>query len=278
MLYPVMRQHPWLASPLPKMGAREPRRERARPGAARRRSRPTIRSAASASSSTTTSIPALNRANVEVVDDRHRARHAETASCTTDGNDHALDAIVLATGFQTNPFLAPMQHRRRRRPHASRPTGRTALAPTTASRSRAIRTSSCSTGPNTNLGHNSIIFMLECQIAYVLNAIRALDEDDLTYSRPPARGDGRVQRAAPSATSRDTVVGRRRSELVQGRRGPHHQQLALLDLLVLVAHPPHRPRRIPRRSARRRRHRRRRPRARGGLATRQPTHQSNGTS
>ncbi len=31
-------------------------------------------------------------------------------------------------------------------------------------------------GPNTNLGHNSIIFMIECQTAYVMDAIRQLRE------------------------------------------------------------------------------------------------------
>ena len=38
-------------------------------------------------------------------------------------------------------------------------------------------------GPNTNLGHNSIIFMLECQIAYVMDAIQWLIADDLQVRR-----------------------------------------------------------------------------------------------
>ena len=29
-------------------------------------------------------------------------------------------------------------------------------------------------GPNTNLGHNSILFMLECQVRYVIECIQAL--------------------------------------------------------------------------------------------------------
>jgi hypothetical protein len=29
-------------------------------------------------------------------------------------------------------------------------------------------------GPNTNLGHNSILFMLECQVRYVMECIQAL--------------------------------------------------------------------------------------------------------
>ena len=36
-------------------------------------------------------------------------------------------------------------------------------------------------GPNTNLGHNSIIFMLECQIAYIMGALRTLVDEDLRY-------------------------------------------------------------------------------------------------
>jgi hypothetical protein len=36
-------------------------------------------------------------------------------------------------------------------------------------------------GPNTNLGHNSIIFMIECQVRYVLDCIRALAARDLAW-------------------------------------------------------------------------------------------------
>jgi hypothetical protein len=36
-------------------------------------------------------------------------------------------------------------------------------------------------GPNTNLGHNSIIFMIECQTEYILQAIRTLVDRDLAW-------------------------------------------------------------------------------------------------
>ena len=36
-------------------------------------------------------------------------------------------------------------------------------------------------GPNTNLGHNSIIFMIECQTRYIVDCIRALRERDLAW-------------------------------------------------------------------------------------------------
>jgi len=34
-------------------------------------------------------------------------------------------------------------------------------------------------GPNTNLGHNSIIFMIECQTAYIMDCLRRMDEGQL---------------------------------------------------------------------------------------------------
>ena len=34
-------------------------------------------------------------------------------------------------------------------------------------------------GPNTNLGHNSIIFMIECQANYVMDCLRQMDERNL---------------------------------------------------------------------------------------------------
>src|SRR5262249_2820299 len=32
-------------------------------------------------------------------------------------------------------------------------------------------------GPNTNLGHNSIIFMIECQVRYVMQCIRRIAQE-----------------------------------------------------------------------------------------------------
>ena len=123
--------------------------------------------------------PALNRPNVEVVTtpvDRITADGVRT----TDGKVRELDAIVLATGFKTNPFLAPM--------HIEGVGGRQ-LEDDWADGARAYYGLTVSGypnffmlyGPNTNLGHNSIIFMMECQMTYILDAIRALDAGDLAY-------------------------------------------------------------------------------------------------
>jgi hypothetical protein len=59
-------------------------------------------------------------------------------------------------------------------------------------------------GPNTNLGGNSIIYMLEGQIGYVASALRALDEDGLDWIdvRPEVQ---RSYNTWVSAASRTTV-------------------------------------------------------------------------
>jgi hypothetical protein len=42
-------------------------------------------------------------------------------------------------------------------------------------------------GPTTGLGHNSVVFMIECQIAYLLGALRHLDRTGVTAIEPSPR-------------------------------------------------------------------------------------------
>jgi hypothetical protein len=58
-------------------------------------------------------------------------------------------------------------------------------------------------GPNTNLGGNSIIYMLEGQIGYVLGALRALDAGDLDWIdvRPEVQSEFNAWVAATIRTS-----------------------------------------------------------------------------
>jgi cation diffusion facilitator CzcD-associated flavoprotein CzcO len=123
--------------------------------------------------------PALNRSNVDLVTGGI-TRIAEDGVVTDDGVTHPADVIVLATGFRTNPFLAPMR---------VQGLGGRSLDQDWAHGAQAYYGLTMTGypnlfmlyGPNTNLGHNSIIFMLECQIAYVMDAIRWLIRDDLKY-------------------------------------------------------------------------------------------------
>ena len=178
MLYPVMRRRPML-SRLYRKWALQNLEENVHDPALREVLTPDYPIGGKRILIHDTFYPALNRANVEVVT-AGIERITPSGVRTTDGRTHDLDAIVLATGFKTNPFLAPM--------HLEGLGGRS-LESDWANGAHAYYGLTVSGypnffmlyGPNTNLGHNSIIFMMECQMSYVLSAIRALQEGDLRY-------------------------------------------------------------------------------------------------
>ncbi|MEU6037368.1 NAD(P)/FAD-dependent oxidoreductase [Actinomadura sp. NPDC047616] len=122
--------------------------------------------------------PALVRPDVELVTDpitRITPSGVETGRAAYD-----VDVIVYATGFHTSGFLAPMTI-----------VGRDGLTLDAAWRDGArahlgITVSGFPNlfllyGPYTNLGHNSIIYMLESQFRYVLGCVRALRETGLAW-------------------------------------------------------------------------------------------------
>ncbi|AOE84805.1 flavin-containing monooxygenase [Pseudomonas sp. TCU-HL1] len=116
--------------------------------------------------------PALARPNVDVIDQGIR-EVTEDAVVSSYGQRHEVDAIILGTGFTATDFLAPM---------SIRGLGGRDLNEAWREGAEAYLGVSVSGfpnlfilyGPNTNLGHNSIIYMLESQFPYVLDGIRAL--------------------------------------------------------------------------------------------------------
>jgi cation diffusion facilitator CzcD-associated flavoprotein CzcO len=116
--------------------------------------------------------PALQLPQVEVVDDliaEVRARSIVTA----DGVEHPVDTIVLGTGFAATEFLAPMTITGRggRDLHQQWKEGASAYLGTVVP---GFPNLFVLYGPNTNLGHNSILVMLEAQVGWVVQAVRAL--------------------------------------------------------------------------------------------------------
>jgi cation diffusion facilitator CzcD-associated flavoprotein CzcO len=122
---------------------------------------------------------ALARDNVEVVTEPI-THLSEDAVVTAGGTAHPVDAVIFATGFQSTSFLAPMRIEGR---------NRRTLAEAWVGGARAYRGMAIAGfpnlflmyGPNTNLGHHSIIFMIECQTQYIIGAIRTLIEGDLAW-------------------------------------------------------------------------------------------------
>jgi cation diffusion facilitator CzcD-associated flavoprotein CzcO len=117
--------------------------------------------------------PALNRDNVELVTDGI-AEVRPDAVVTVDGTVRPVDAIILGTGFHVTDM--PLAQRIRGRG------GRT-LAEVWGGSMRAYQGTAVAgfpnlflvLGPNTGLGHTSVVFMIECQLDYLLGFLRHLD-------------------------------------------------------------------------------------------------------
>ena len=122
---------------------------------------------------------ALNRDDVEVVTSPIE-RVTEDAIVTRDGRARPADVVIVATGFESTSFLVPMK--------IAGPDGRL-LEEVWQDGAEAYLGISVAGfpnffmlyGPNTNLGHNSIIFMIECQVRYIMDCIRALAARDLAW-------------------------------------------------------------------------------------------------
>ena len=116
--------------------------------------------------------PALLRPNVDLVTDPI-ARVVEDGVVTRGGAKRAADVLVLATGFQAAEQLAPFETRGRggRDLNEAWRGGAEAYLGATVS---GFPNLFLLVGPNTGLGHSSMVYMIESQIAYVLDAIRTM--------------------------------------------------------------------------------------------------------
>jgi cation diffusion facilitator CzcD-associated flavoprotein CzcO len=117
--------------------------------------------------------PALNRENVHVVTDPV-VRVTERGVVTADGTERRADAIIFGTGFRVADYLAPMRivGRGGRELNEAWRDGVEAYLGTMAA---GFPNLYMLMGPNTGLGHNSMVFMIEAQVHYVLQCMRLLE-------------------------------------------------------------------------------------------------------
>lgn len=123
--------------------------------------------------------PAIAKPNLDLITDGIE-RVEKNSVITRNGERHEVDAIILATGFKATDFLTHMQV-----------TGRNKLDlnKTWEGGAEAYKGTSIAGfpnffllyGPNTNLAHNSILFMLESQYRYVLAHMKKLKKDKLRF-------------------------------------------------------------------------------------------------
>jgi cation diffusion facilitator CzcD-associated flavoprotein CzcO len=117
--------------------------------------------------------PALDEPNVDVVTDGI-AEIRERSIVSGDGSEREIDTIILGTGFHvTDPPIAERLRGRDGRTLAEHWTGGSmqAYLGTTIS---GFPNLFFLVGPNTGLGHNSMVFMVESQLKYVVDCLRTL--------------------------------------------------------------------------------------------------------
>jgi cation diffusion facilitator CzcD-associated flavoprotein CzcO len=121
--------------------------------------------------------PTFNLPHVELVTDAI-TEVTEHGIVTADGTTREVDTIILATGFTTTKFLAALDVAGRKGldiDDAWADGPQAYLGITTSGFPNVFMLY----GPNTNNG--SIIFMIECQVHYVMKMLDAMDEHDLAW-------------------------------------------------------------------------------------------------
>lgn len=121
--------------------------------------------------------PALTRDNVALITSNIREIREHSILCE-DGSEHPVDVIVYATGFNVYDFLGPIT--------VTGLEGRD-LATTWSERVESYYGLAVSgfpnffylLGPNTGLGHNSVIFMIEAQVHYLMQCLSYMREHEV---------------------------------------------------------------------------------------------------
>ena len=118
---------------------------------------------------------ALDKPHVNL-ETTHISRISEDGIITVDGQENKFDALVLATGFRTVEFMHPIDvfGLNGRSIHDIWKGGARAYLGVTV---ESLPNFAMAYGPNTNLGHNSVIMMIEAQSRYISALIRPVLRD-----------------------------------------------------------------------------------------------------
>jgi cation diffusion facilitator CzcD-associated flavoprotein CzcO len=154
--------------------------------------------------------PALARPNVDVITDGI-TRITPHSIVAGDGTEREIDVLIIATGF-----LATEQ------PIAGQVKGKNGQTLSDAWSANGIQAYKGATvsgfpnlffvvGPNTGLGHSSMVYMIESQVAYVVDAVRTMRRHDLATVEP----------LAAAQTDWNADLQRRLAKTVWNRGGCH---------------------------------------------------------
>ncbi len=202
------------------------------------------RSAASGCCCPTSGIRALDSPNVEMVSLGVEEVRAKSL-VASDGSEHPADTIVFATGF--TPTDPPIARRLRGREGDTlaevwKGSPQSYLATTVAGFPNLFLLY----GPNSNLGHNSIVYMLESQMNYVMGALKAMRERGHVALEVRPEVQDAFNEEMQSRLARSVWDAGRLRVLVPRRARARLDHVARLHLRVSTAHPRLRPRQLRR--------------------------------
>lgn len=137
-------------------------------------------------------FPALERDNVELVTDGIGSIDGKGVT-TSDGTHRDFDILVFATGFETTGWnwsvdVEGLNGKHLNEEWAHHPEAYAGITVADFPNLFILY------GPNTNLGHNSITFMLERQVEYMVKALLKLDENSANAMMPKKDAQDRWNR------------------------------------------------------------------------------------
>lgn len=143
--------------------------------------------------------PTLLKESVDVV--TAGVERITAGGVVAEGVEHPADTIIFGTGFRSTEFLSPVRIRGR---------GGAALSDVWKDGAKALLGVSVPEfpnlfmlyGPNTNLGHNSILFMVEQQVGYIMEIIGAMVLDGVRTAEVTGSAMDRFEREIGEATAR----------------------------------------------------------------------------
>lgn len=145
--------------------------------------------------------PALAADNTELVTDGI-ARVTPTGIVTKDGTERPIDVLVVATGFHTTD--QPIAH------HIVGREGRTLAEVWAETGMSAYKGTTIAgfpnlfqiVGPNTGLGHSSMVFVIESQVAYIRDALATMERNGYAAVEPRPAAQARWNDALHRRMSR----------------------------------------------------------------------------
>lgn len=122
--------------------------------------------------------PIFNRRNVELVTDRI-AEVREHSVVTQDGAERPVDVLIYGTGFHVTEQFIGMKlfGRNGLEIHDAWRNGLSAYLGVTVS---GFPNFFMLLGPNTGLGHNSVVLMIEAQVRYVINCLKLMKKRNIS--------------------------------------------------------------------------------------------------